>query len=104
MPRQATQSSLKFSDTRCRTETFLPAIYVHRILELSASFAELLPKKSGGQIKTASGNVTQLSEKAKTPNRNANWAIPHVVCLFIICWSDKTVAEGEAWIINRHLT
>jgi hypothetical protein len=88
----------------CRTETFLPAFYVDRILELSAGFAELLPKTSGGQLKTASGIATQLSGRAKRPNRNPNWGIPHVVCLFIIRWSDKTVAEGEAKIINGHLT
>ena len=47
----------------CGNETFGPAYYDARILELSEIFAELLPKMSAGDLKTDSGNVTHLTGK-----------------------------------------
>jgi hypothetical protein len=78
----------------------LPEFYVVSILELSEIFADLLPKMSGGQFKTASRNVTRLAEKAKKQNRNPYWEILTYCVYLSTCGSDKTVAEREAWNNN----
>jgi len=96
--------SLKFSDARCRTETFLRAFYGVRMLEMSEIFAELLPKMSGVHFKTASDNMTHLTGKSKETKPQSIPGNPHVVCLFLVCGSEKKLAEREAWTINSHLT
>ena len=96
-------SSLKFSDTWCRTETFLRAFYRARMLELSEIFAEMLPKMSGVHFKTASDNMTHLTGKTETKPQSI-LGNPRVVCLFFVCGSEKKLAEREAWTINSHLT